>query len=101
MICIDPLVKYASSTPYRYHGSWYACHMFASDDDLESLHHMAQLIGLRREWFQEKRYPPHYDLIGKAKRQLALACGAQEVSRQYAVLMDRRRRNEVIASERK
>lgn len=47
-------------------------HMLASD--LSELHSMARRIGLRRAWFQDKRYP-HYDLTA-SKRELALKHGA-------------------------
>ncbi len=47
-------------------------HMMA--DTLEELHDMAQIIGLKREWFQDKRYP-HYD-VSKAKRREAIEHGA-------------------------
>lgn len=91
MICVDPMVKYTSrGYPYG-HSAWGGCHLFADDGDQESLHHVARLIGLRREWFQEDSYPPHYDLIGRDKRELALAYGATEVSRRYPIQVRRRK----------
>lgn len=44
-------------------------------DTLEELHKLAARIGLRREWFQDHRVHPHYDLTA-SKRELALAAGA-------------------------
>jgi hypothetical protein len=42
--------------------------------DIEELHAMAQRIGLKREWFQDRSFP-HYD-VQRRKRLLALAQGA-------------------------
>lgn len=92
MICVDQLVKYTIGG--RRHIFHYACHMFADDNDLESLHHIARLMSLKREWFQDKSYPSHYDLIGKGKREMALSHGAVEVSRHYPVLIRRRKERE-------
>lgn len=50
-------------------------HMLASD--LDELHGMARRIGLRRSWFQDKRFP-HYDVTAP-KRQLAVGLGAVEI----------------------
>jgi hypothetical protein len=52
-------------------------HMVATS--LEELHRMADVIGMRREWFQDKN-TPHYDVCWK-KRGLALSEGAIEVDR--------------------
>lgn len=46
-----------------------------SDTNLEELHNFAQEIGLKREWFQDKRLP-HYDLIGNRMLQKAIKEGA-------------------------
>ncbi len=88
MICVDPSVKY--TTGYRRYSAHMACYMFSDDGDLESLHHIGRLIGLRREWFQQDNDPPHYDLIGKGKRDLAVAYGATEVSRRYPIRVRRK-----------
>lgn len=53
-------------------GRMIMCHMTA--DSLEELHAMAQAIGIRRRWFQNKSIP-HYDIC-KSKRALAVARGA-------------------------
>jgi hypothetical protein len=52
-------------------------HMIA--DSLDELHEMADLLGLKREWFQNKR-TPHYDVC-KTKRERALKLGVKEVNR--------------------
>ena len=37
-------------------------HMIA--DSLEELHTFAASIGMQREWFQNKKRHPHYDVFG-------------------------------------
>ncbi len=49
------------------------CHMWS--DDPEALHAMAERIGMRREWFQDKPGFPHYDLLPPL-REKAIAMGA-------------------------
>ncbi|MBA7484099.1 hypothetical protein ES707_19623 [subsurface metagenome] len=44
-------------------------------DDLPTLHHFAQSIGLKRSWFQNKSTFPHYDLTPNKHKQ-AIAAGA-------------------------
>lgn len=58
------------------------CHMF-TDGDIEELHEMAEAIGMKRSWFQDKRIK-HYDLHAH-RRQKAVELGAVEVSRREAV----------------
>ncbi|END4825127.1 DUF4031 domain-containing protein [Shigella sonnei] len=58
------------------------CHMF-TDGDIEELHEMAETIGMKRSWFQDKRIK-HYDLHAR-RRQKAVELGAVEVSRREAV----------------
>ncbi len=64
---------------FNYPGKGRWCHMIA--DDLKELHRMADLIGLRREWFQNTARHPHYDLR-QSKRMLALKYGAIEITRE-------------------
>ena len=52
-------------------------HMIA--DTLEELHEMADKIGLKREWFQDKPGFPHYD-VQHRKRAQAIELGAQSVT---------------------
>ena len=58
------------------------CHMF-TDGDIEELHEMAEAIGMKRSWFQDKRIK-HYDLHAR-RRQKAVELGVVEVSRREAV----------------
>jgi len=50
-----------------------------TDGDLEELHAMAEKLGLKRDYFQNHIFLPHYDLIPK-KRELAIKKGATPVS---------------------
>ena len=72
MIYIDSLKSCTPKKGWRW--SSY-CHMFA--DTEEELHEFAKRIGMRKEWFQNKKLP-HYDLTAK-RRQLALSLGAIEI----------------------
>lgn len=71
-----------------------ACHLFA--DTLDELHDIAQRIGLRREWFQDRRDFPHYD-INATKRAMAVKLGAIEATTKFVVdtLRNNRQRREM------
>lgn len=77
MVYVDKYKTY-NNNPFtnRYgdHVKW--CHLFA--DDLQELHDFALKLGLRLEWFQNKKFP-HYD-ITLSKRNLAISLGAQEIN---------------------
>lgn len=62
-------------------GRMQMCHMMA--DSLEELHAMAEAIGLKREWFQNKG-TPHYDVC-QAKRAKAIELGAVVVDNRKIV----------------
>lgn len=70
------------------------CHMVA--DSREELDAMADLIGLHRRWIQHAGTPKeHYD-VSRAKRQLAIQHGAQEITVQQlgAMILQRRQRED-------
>lgn len=69
---------YVDKPAYDY-GRMVMCHMVA--DSTEELLAMADNIGVDRRWLQERGTPrEHFDLC-KAKRMMAIAAGAVEVSR--------------------
>lgn len=72
MILVDKIFKWPGPRGYN---EW--CHM-VSTNNLVELHEFAERLGLKREWFQDKRMP-HYDLTA-SKRRLAVKLGAKEVS---------------------
>lgn len=57
---------------YRY---MIMCHMFS--DSIEELHLMADKVGVKRKWFQNRK-TPHYDIC-LSKKKLALQFGAIEI----------------------
>lgn len=67
------------------------CHMLADTD--EELHAMADHIGMARKWHQKppKASDSHYD-IALAKRALAVAAGAVEITWRQAGCMSARRK---------
>ncbi len=83
-IYVDPLFGYPIKTTTagqarrvaeRNGGQW--CHMWTEPGNEAALHMLAQSIGLRREWFQNRKGFPHYDLTPR-RRSAALAHGAVE-----------------------
>lgn len=62
----------------RYDRTWRMSHMFA--DTVEELHAFAQMLGLRREWFQcpPKATWEHYD-VTKTVREKAIKAGAVQI----------------------
>lgn len=70
MTCyVDPIFEWPGK------GNW--CHLMC-DGDLSELHAMAERLGLKRSYFQNKPRYPHYDLRPN-KRALAVKAGAIEV----------------------
>lgn len=61
-------------------GNMVMCHLYA--DTTEELHAMAERIGVRRRWFQDREGFPHYDIC-KTKRARAVQLGAVEVDRRF------------------
>lgn len=65
----------ARSAGERWGHLW--CHLWS--DDLDALHAIAEAVGMRREWFQDRAGFPHYDLSPQG-REAAIALGAVERS---------------------
>lgn len=85
-VYVDSLIDHPPREHLRF-SRW--CHMVA--DTLEELHAMADLIGQRREWFQDRHEVPHYDLP-PGQRQLAVENGAIEITRRELAIWIRKRR---------
>lgn len=81
---------YVDNAQSRY-GRMIMCHMLA--DTTDELLEMADTIGVDRRHFQHDGSTPHFDIC-KAKRRLAIANGAIEVSRRELVHIIRRLRVE-------
>lgn len=94
-VYVDPLAKFGWKLRGRETAS---CHLFTDDIDLQSLHDLAQKIGMKRAWFQDKAAAPHYDLT-PSRRQAAVVAGAVELDRKEAVGVWRARRA-ALASNR-
>lgn len=92
---------YVDSTQFYPHSSLfppYWCHLF-TDGDVRSLHAFAARLGLDRTWFLNNPVIPYYDVV-PAKRKLAIALGAKEISKKQlkALFMLQKRRSEERAS---
>lgn len=83
MIMVDGLKVWTKRRPFHL-GS---CHL-TTDEGLEVLHAFAARLDMRREWYQDHIYAPHYDLV-PSRRAIALEYGAVYVD---AVEQARRRR---------
>ena len=73
------MTVYVDESRWPYNGTMYCHMMVGSTDDLQELHDLAERIGLRRAWFQDKPTHPHYDLA-PSKRRLAIQNGAVAVT---------------------
>jgi hypothetical protein len=79
-IYIDPPKYYPNcKLPYKH---W--SHMATNQADLTELHNMAQAIGLKRDWFQQHKTLPHYDITPN-KIDLAVQHGAIVVDHETLV----------------
>ena len=54
--------------------------------DLDLLHQMADELGLKRAWFQDKEGYPHYD-VSKSKKQQAIKLGATEINDRELIII--------------
>jgi len=87
-VYVDELFKCGGISPKWPYDE--ACHMTA--DSVDELHAFAAKLGLKREWFQQGRILPHYDLTRK-KRAQAVRLGAVEVTGREMVQLMRRQTN--------
>lgn len=90
VVYVDEIVDYGDTVKQLLgHAKW--CHMTA--DTMDELHEMAELIGLKRSWFQNKDGVTwHYDIV-PTKRVLAIRSGA--------VPVDMHKMGEIISKRRK
>ena len=72
------------------YGRMVMCHMLS--ESIAELHQMADVIGVKRKWFQSKASTPHYDIC-LAKKKLALKSGAIEINRREVSVLCKRIRN--------
>lgn len=72
---------YVDSGKWKF-GRMKMCHMMS--ESLDSLHAMAEKIGINRKWFQSNASTPHYDIC-QSKRVLAIQHGAKEADRSKVV----------------
>lgn len=70
MVMVDEVQQWPTQIPAFRSGF---CHLTATS--VEELHAFADRLGLRREWFQDHRLAPHYDLTIEV-RSRAIALGA-------------------------
>lgn len=91
-VYVDPVLFHGGSAQFKWPRS---CHMYA--DTLEELHRMAEAIGMKRAWFQDKERLPHYDLV-PARRARAVELGAIEHTREEMVAFMRRRNDTATLS---
>lgn len=91
-IFIDPLFHWpgpiSRAARSRGHGAVW-CHLMTDELSLENLHQFATRIRLKREWFQNRRGMPHYDLTPGAQER-ALSAGAVEVLSTQLIRLCRR-----------
>lgn len=73
-------------------GQMVMCHMMA--DTTEELLAMADRIGVQRKWLQRKGGPREHFDVCMAKRKLAVAAGAKEVTSRDLVRLIRERRGQ-------
>lgn len=86
------MAVYVDSEAIQWQGrEW--CHLVA--DSLAELHTFATKLGLKRHWFQEKSYYPHYD-ITMPIRSKALGIGAIDANRATVIACCKKIRSEQV-----
>lgn len=84
------MAVYVDTMEAKY-GRMIMCHMVT--DSLEELHNMADVIGVKRRWFQDKRFP-HYDIC-KSKKKLAIENGALLIKQREILKYSKKLREEL------
>jgi hypothetical protein len=85
MIVVDPLFDFPGP---RGHTRW--CHMGSTDaspEGLEELHAVARKIGLKREWYQDKRWHKHYDIVPSRRADAVRKGLVKEVDQDEYILL--------------
>lgn len=78
-VYVDQLLPCIPNSRWRWTRS---CHLLA--DSVSELHKFAELLGMKRSWFQPEAVLPHYDLTG-SMRAKAVRLGAKELYREDLV----------------
>jgi len=91
-VYVDQVTKYPlgaiKDSQTRRNGEYW-CHLFA--DTVEELHELAQHIGLRREWFQDRKDFPHYDIVPNKRRQAIKLGAVQTTTREWILRREHER----------
>lgn len=90
---VDQIIRWPGAPPPFHKGS---AHL-TTDGPLEELHAFAQSIGLKREWFQNHKLMPHYDLTPRRAR-AALKAGAVFVTARDQAI-ERRAKRRALAKD--
>ena len=93
-VYVDVGIAWPRSSAWPY--GWVA-HLTA--DTLPELHEFALGIGLKRTWFQNHEFQPHYDLT-KSKRRQAVRAGATPLEPKDSVRRFQVARAAVLATRR-
>lgn len=88
-----PVAVYIDAEGIRWRNRLW-CHLVA--DSLKELHDFARRIGLKRQWFQDRGFYPHYD-VTIAIREKALRLGAVDADRPTIVDRSKLLRHELLA----
>lgn len=99
-VMVDELVAWPQKATSG--GRWFgsgkqSCHL-TTDGPLDELHAFAARIGMKREWFQDHRLMPHYDLT-PTRRERALAAGASFVPAREQARRRRAARERALLAE--
>lgn len=63
--------------PRNFSGARAWSHLWHEENDMAALHAFAAAIGMKREWFQDRKDFPHYDVCSQRKITAAVRLGAR------------------------